>query len=475
MVKQISGAICKFIKGWLQDKNSFECRSFYGETFSLALLYRAKLLDENTKSKLLNSYEKIDKSSSQFHWEFNNYALIDYYNNSGDKSVYKYFKPLVFKNTPCTNWTLLRSNTRLLADIDVELAINEAKNKILIYQLKSGLILDDPGVKSFQYHCFSMAMIGEIYQLTKIDYFRDSFLKGVLFIRNFILSNGETLYIGRGQNQSFGYGVLIYILSMAFKLTGDLTLLGDIELILNFIKDHQRSDGSFPLVFNSAEKSIPEIIDMMNPDYTGWYPYNNYFDYLSFMGFFIAKSVHLLNLFDTSSQRPSKQKSYRDANFIKIIKPKYEAVISRTGGYWTNDMPIPYIISNGKNLTPCYGGEQFQESLYKTSGIPVPFFPKTNKSIRWKSHSFLIGNNLIIISILGLMLRSYKFGENELSVSTFTLSLFKPINIYLTLKNKDIFMFNSKNVEVANEYSSSGVLSCYHTFNRFDKITINIP
>lgn len=33
-------------------------------------------------------------------------------------------------------------------------------------QLPSGLIFDDPGVKSFQYHCFSACLLGEIYRMT---------------------------------------------------------------------------------------------------------------------------------------------------------------------------------------------------------------------------------------------------------------------------------------------------------------------
>lgn len=471
--KNISSSIASFVVSWLEDKQNFECRSFYGESFSLSLLQRTDLLDEMTKNKLMKAYENLDKADSQFHWEFNNYALLDYVRNSKDESIKKYLEPLKFKNTPCTNWTLLRSNTRLKASVDVELAIQEAKAKIDKLQLKSGLILDDPGVKSFQYHCFSMAMVGEIYEHTEDDYFKDSFLKGVLYIRNFILSNGETLYIGRGQNQSFGYGALIYILSLAYKFTEDKTFLGDIEKVTTFLLQHQREDGSFPLVMNGIEKTIPKVIDMQNEEFVGWYPYNNYFDYLPFMGFFIAKAEEVLRSLDTSKIEYRTQKEYRDDNFIKIVKPNYEAVLSKTGGYWTNDMPIPYIVTKGQNITPCYGGEQFQKSLYSQEGVPLPYFERFKKSIRWRAISFFRNNTLWIFSPLGVMKRDYLFEDNYIEIKTKVYSIFSFIHIYLFLRDdilqdKDSFKFDGY------EYSASGKLKKYIDINKISKIRIKI-
>ena len=117
-----------------------------------------------------------------------------------------------------------------------EKAKNTARNKIKRFQLGSGLILDDPGVKSFQYHCFSIAMIGEIYISTNDKIFLKSFSKGIDFILNFILPNGCTLYIGRGQEQSFGYGALIYILSLYFKFFNDTKTISYINIIFNYLQ-----------------------------------------------------------------------------------------------------------------------------------------------------------------------------------------------------------------------------------------------
>jgi hypothetical protein len=461
-IKNTVDSITSFIVSWLSDKQNFGCRSFYGESFSLALLQRADFLDDMTKNKLIKAYEDLDKTDSQFHWEFNNYALLDYLNLSNDNTIKQYLEPLRFKNTPVTNWTLLRSVTRIKADKDIDHAIREAKERIEKFQLKSGLILDKNDDKSFQYHCFSMAMIGEIYEQTKDEYFKNSFLKGVEFIRHFILSNGEALYIGRGQNQSFGYGALIYILSLAFKFTEDKTLLGDSERILDFLTQHQRDDGSFPLVMSGVEKTIPKIIDIHNPEFSGWYPYNNYFDYLPFMGFFIAKAHEVLKGLDINDVQYRKEQQYRDDDFIKIVKSGYEAVVSRAGGYWSNDLPIPYIVTAGKKTTPCYGGEQFQKSLYSLEGIPLPYCDRFKKSIRWRSVSFFKGNSLWIVSPIGIMKREFIFEEKYVDIKTRVYSFFTFKHIYLSLDNdKEVFEGGDNLKFSGYEYSASGKLKKY--------------
>jgi len=464
--------IAKYIKNYINTNNGFASRSFYGETFSLNLLYLNNMLDEKSKMILITNFENIDKTNPEYHWEFNNYALLNYLNISKDKTIKKYLNPLKFKNTSVTNWTLLRSITRLIANKDKDLAIKEAKEKIEKFQLKSGLILDKKDDKSFQYHCFSVAMIAEIYEESKDNYFKNSFLKGVEFIRVFILSNGESLYIGRGQNQSFGYGALIYILSIAYKYTNDKTILGDLDKVYKFLIQFQNEDGSFPLVMNGIEKGIPEIVNIKDANYAGWYPYNNYFDYLPFMGYFIAKAVKVLDKFDTTDIQYKKNTSYKDENFIKIVKPNYEAVISKPGGYWTNDMPIPFIVYKGKSITPMYGGEQFQKSLYNLEGIPLPFCLTFNKSSRWKVVSFFKENILWLISPFGIIKRKYNFFDNEIEIVTNIFSPFKFKNIYLELENRNI-LYGDLKFE-GYEYSASGKLKKYVNFNKQDRIVIRL-
>lgn len=460
---------------YLNQYNGFNSRSFYGETFSVNLLYMNDFLDKGTKKILLQAYENIDKSGLEFHWEFNNYALMHYYRISKDKQIRKYLYPLRFKGTSVTNWTLLRSNTRLFCDTDKNLAVREARSRINRFQLPSGLILDDRGVRSFQYHCFSMAMVAEIFDQTYDEYFLTSFMKGVGFIRNFILSNGETLYIGRGQNQSFGYGVLIYILALAYRYSKDNTILGDIEKVYNFLIQFQRDDGSFPLVMNTTERGIPQEVSVSDPNYPGWYPYNNYFDYLPFMGYFITKAVIVLKELDTSIVTHQVSRDYKDHDFIKIVMPAYEAVLSRPGGYWSNDLPVPFVVNNKRSITPCYGGEQFQRSMYGLKGIPLPYFELIKKSIRWRSLAFFKKNILWLISPLGIMVREYKFQTNEIIINTSVYSFLPYKHIYLFLEKMSHICKETDSMEFEGyQYSASGKLECYSLKGHSSKITIRM-
>ena len=482
----IHNKISTYISSYIKENNGFNSRSFYGETFSLNLLYKNNILDQENKNILLKSFESLDKKDAEFHWEFNNYAFLNYLKDSDDTTVKTYLDPLIFRNVPVTNWTLLRSVSRLIANQDKKLAIKEAKEKINNFQQNSGHIYDKKDDMSFQYHCFSMAMIAEIYEETNEIFFKNSFLKGIDFIRNFILSNGETLYIGRGQNQSFGYGALIYILALAYKYTNDKTILGDLEKVYTFLNKFQNQDGSFPLVMNDSKNNIPKIINPKDTNYIGWYPYNNYFDYLPFMGYFIAKATSVLDNLDLSNVEYKKQVDYEDNNFQKIIKVNYEAVIAKTGGYWTNDMPMPFIVYKGKSITPMYGGEQFQNSFYTLEGIAVPWCRLTKTSFRKYSFSWLGKDSLSILSILGYLKREFNFKEDEIVIDTKILSPFFCRHNYLfksSIIQKDAYTLEDEDFEVISnvplkfftfEYSASGLLKSFRNKDRINKLTIRL-
>lgn len=233
--------ISDYLSNYLSTRSCFGARSFYGESFTLALLSRTSHLTDDLEEKLLLEFKNKDRSDSQYHWEFNNYAMLE----AGRLES----SSLRFKNTPCTNWTLLRSNVRFRCNVDVDVASIEVDKKIKKMQLTSGMILDDPGVRSFQYHCFSAAMLYEIYICTNNNVYLKRFCKAVEFIRNFILPNGDTLYVGRGQQQSFGYASLIYILCGYYSVTKNNSVLGDVENVISLIRKFIRKDGQleFPL------------------------------------------------------------------------------------------------------------------------------------------------------------------------------------------------------------------------------------
>jgi hypothetical protein len=463
-MKQLESIISNSIN-YLQeiiDNDEFlKFRSFYGDSFSLCLMKREAKLNSKTKEKLISRYRDLDKEDSEFHFEFNNYAFFDVFQE--DKEMMKEIFPLKFKNTSCTNWTLLRNCTKLKLNKDDQDIIKETKEKLEFAQDSSGLILDDPGVKSFQYHCFSAAMIGEIYFLTKDEYFLKSFNSAVSFIRNFILPNGKALHIGRGQEQTFGYGALVYILSLSYKINQDSTCLSNIKNILNLLQSEQREDGSIPLVIGAKEPHPAYLVSMSDEKYCGWYPYNNFYDYLPFMAFFLSKANTILKELGVSSLNSVKQSEieYRDSNFIKVVRKEYTAIISKAGGYWSNDQVTPLIYSKGEILSPVYGGEQFQESLYSSIDLGVPFVKGTKLSLRFKSKSFFWKNCLFLFGPLGLYIRRYDFKESSIVMKDIAFS-------FLPLRNT-IYSFNesSKNMNVSINrksysekisYSASGKL-----------------
>jgi len=448
----------KYLTSLVESNEFIKYRSFYGDTFCLALFKREEELTDELESKLVCRYVEYDKNNPEFHFEFNNYALLDSFS---DSEFLKLINPLRFKNTPCTNWTLLRNCSKLKVNSEDDQAILEAKSKIKNLQLDSGLILDDPGVKSFQYHCFSAAMIGEIYLTTQDNFFLKRFNMAVSFIRNFILPNGKSLHIGRGQEQTFGYGALVYILALSYKLKKDQSLLSDIEKVISLLENEQREDGSFPLVLGGREPHPAYLVSMEDEKYCGWYPYNNFFDYLPFMTYFLSKAKTILQESDVEKlmKTESFDRPYRDSDFIKVIKDNYIAILSRPGGYWTNDLISPLIYSKNECLTPVYGGEQFQKSLYSVHDLSLPFYKKI--SLRFKCKSFFIKNSLVVISPLGLFIRKYKFLEKKITMVDKTLSLFpfrNSISELVEMKEKLDVTFSKEVIQQKRSYSASGRL-----------------
>ncbi|CQR46230.1 hypothetical protein BN1058_00483 [Paraliobacillus sp. PM-2] len=355
------------------SRGNFSARTFYAETYFLLTLYQLDKKKYEIEIKdLLKSYCEKDKKYFNFHWEFNNYALQQYYSLSNDEEAYNLLYPLKFKGTKCTNWTMLRGLCRILTKKKYPLGIFEITRKIVKYQDEFGFIRDEKRVNSLQYHCFSMALIAEAYQVTKKDFFKRSFLRAVDFISDFVLSNGTTNYIGRGQEQLFGYGPLLFSLVFAHNLTGDSKYEILARNVYSHLKSFVREDGSLPLVLRKEEQSYPMKIDVNDPNYLGWYNYNNYFDYTCFLAYYLNKAINLYEPDTNLLEDYEIKKRISNKNFYILKGKNYDAVIAAPGGYWTNDLPIPFICYNKVNLTPTYGGEQFGSVLYSPESIPLP-------------------------------------------------------------------------------------------------------
>ena len=500
-INKIVKMIAECLDSIIINNKGFPARSFYGESFAYWLLNSVGTKYTSSIEYLYKSYQVKDKNDPNFHWEFNDYAWINLFKETNEKRLVNFAYPLHFKNTKVTNWTLLRSCTRYHAGIEIDLALQEAIKVLKKYQKKSGLICDQVGVRSFQYHCFSAVMIAEIYELGGGEFFLRRFYHAVGFISKFILRSGDTLYIGRGQEQSFGYGALIYLLALSYKYFQDNEFLALLQKCLSFLMKYQRKDGSFPLVMNKMERGFPLEANPSDPKYPGWYQYNNYFDYLPFLGIFLHKAAKVLS--SVSSENVSlgfiSNKNYRDRDFILFRNNIYEAVLSRPGGnwkgkggYWTNDIPIPYVVCNGKRITPSYGGEQYGNTIYSPEGIPLPLIVKNNEKIsirRNRMWSFFLGNTMIFISLSGILIRHFKFYQSCIVIKDFMIGLKPMYTNYLFEKidcvNNQVFnicngaiIYTSKPMVKINKpcYFWGGILQSLVSCNptRYNKITISM-
>jgi len=441
--------IAHYLDRVISENNGFPARTFYGESFAYWLLglsgeeYRASL------DKLISIYAAKIKKSPEFHWEFNKYAWISVLISTGDSEIRDFALPLRFKCTPVTNWVLLRCCTQIMARHEVDQALQDVRSVLNNHQRASGFIYDDHGVRSLQYHCFSSVLVAEISLLCDDTELRRKFVSAANFIKNLVLNTGDTLYVGRGQQQSFGYGALIYLMALAGFLLKDFRFFRKLERCVSFLSNFRRRDGSFPLVLNDVEKGYTATTDPANPLYPGWYAYNNYFDYLPFLGVMLAKAENILSATVDASKRTSGESfqfeddlsaRYQDADFLVVRRPDYEATLARPGGFWkgggfwTNDLPLPYIVCRKKRITPSYGGEQYGRTLFSPRGIPLPLvqFGKELTSIRdGRIWSFWRGDMMIVLTPKAVLARLFVFGNMEVVVRDILISPFKTHLYYL--------------------------------------------
>ena len=387
--------ITKYLKNAISDGDLNE-RSYYGESFAaLSLLLTEDGKNEPFAETYLKLYKKKDKSVENFHWEFNNYALMKIRAMDKVKDIHTYLYPLHFKGTPCTNWTLLRA-VCLAMEGDIERACEIAEKKIISAQEESGLIKDEENVESLQYHAFSALLLYELYELTGKKSYKERFIRAVYFSSNFVLSNGCSLFIGRGQEQIFGYGCLLYILTQGYLETGSKKMIFCLERVVKYIGSFCNNEGEvpLPLVLNRFEKNSKLTLEATDIRHLGWYPYNNYSDYIAFFCYYLSRTINLIKAAGINEiqeylgeDNTEEYIEFKNRRYLVVKKKKYEAVLAVGGGYWTNDLQFPLIVANERVITPCYGGEQYAESLYSREQSPMP----------WGKISYPYGRGIMLV------------------------------------------------------------------------------
>jgi len=273
-------------------ENGYPDEPSWGYAFTLlaALEYEPQISEKSLAQKALSQLIKQNKTDRNYSWEFVVYAWQRAMKLCGaiEPGIICYGE----KGTRMVNWTLLRQLNRLNSNqkkIRAKLIVWAIRK---FYTLNDGQILDEFKTRSLQYHAFCLFVIVELYKLLQAGYLKRWLINGVKFSLQNTLEDGVALYIGRGQEQIFGYGALIFACEFVlakwpdeFNENHSLVL----EKIIKHLLSFQRANGSFPLVLN-ADQPEPEGVNFKEHRPHGWYGYNTLYDYQPFLAYCLIRA-----------------------------------------------------------------------------------------------------------------------------------------------------------------------------------------
>jgi hypothetical protein len=261
----------------------------YAFTLLASLEMNSKFENNNLAQKSLDHYRKQDKSGG-YSWEFTTYALKRSAALSKTEEIISECE-YKEKGTRMINWTLLRQLNKVYYKKNNILSILLIKVIKYIFTLSDGQILDELKTRSLQYHSFCLFLLAELDETEMHSWVKDWLIKGCLFSVRSIMNDGTALYMGRGQEQIFGYGALLYALEYTSKKY-NLDFDTEIEAVWNRLSSFQRSDGSYPLVLNESFPEKADISYAKNKPH-GWYGYNTLYDYQPFLAYCLLKTAKL--------------------------------------------------------------------------------------------------------------------------------------------------------------------------------------
>ena len=308
--------------------------------------------------QLDRAWNRLKSDPPPTHGELNIYALLHCRQRLGEGAVDALIRRLRPGGRHSANWMLLRavchaSQGPCLSPSRAQLEGRTA----LVWHSRRGFVEDRPGVKSFTYHAFCGALLADLWRLQGFPWAGRAAAQAAALLAPFVMPNGDALYVGRGQQQIFGYGALIYLLEAASAMTGEAQHAQLAHRVFRRAMTFQRRDGSFPLVLREGEEPEPWRPDATRP---GWLSYNRYADYLPFLGCMLLKACLPAGWQAAGAAAPSLgevQPAQAHRDFRVIGMSRYAAVFGVPGGPPTNDLCFPYVCFDGRSIFPCYGRE----------------------------------------------------------------------------------------------------------------------
>ena len=345
--EEVARGIARYLGERQRLDGSFPGPDHYGTAFSLLLWSH---FGELFAAEAERARRRLALEPLQTHGEFNAYALLGCREEMGPSAVDGVLRGVRFGGRHSANWMLLRAVCRAQeGPWRSPMRSGLEARASLLRHARRGFIADRQGVRSFGYHAFCGALLAELWRHRGWAWAGRAAVEAASFLAGFVLRNGDTLYVGRGQQQIFGYGALLYLLEAAGQIGASDEFEVPAERVFAYLRSFRREEGCFPLVLREGEPAEP-----WEPDASrcGWYTYNRYADYLPFLGAFLVKAAR-------AELRPLGQVEVAagSTDFRRWKQDRYEAVIARPGGSATNDMAFPYVCVSGESLFPCYGRE----------------------------------------------------------------------------------------------------------------------
>lgn len=283
--EQCAEKILEYLNKKLDKNNGYPDKTSWGYAFT----YLAGSMSESysgfkLKEKSLEFLKKQDIKDKNYPWEFIVFALKESYSLNGKRILHPGSK-LRKKGTPVLNWRILHIYNKI--QFEKTNFFDEIYLRFLIktHQRKNGLLMDEYLTRSLQYHNFSLFLLLKIYEKKRnYKWLRDKITLATEYSLKHIFSDGTSQYIGRGQEQIFGYGSLIAALKI-FQEIFKKDLDSSIYKLLNKVLKFQKENGFIPLVLrsNNPEKDNESFSSTSKP--SGWYSYNSSFDYLPFLSY----------------------------------------------------------------------------------------------------------------------------------------------------------------------------------------------
>jgi hypothetical protein len=146
--------------------------------------------------------------------------------------------------------------------------------------------------KPIQYHVYTLALLHRIYEMRPGRRLREAILSGTRYFIRLMDPEGCFNYVGRGQEQIFGYAAAVYVLEAAKILDPDSAGFFDLYLkrVWKYLLSFKR-DGHFPLVLNQRQ----------DQERYGWYDYHHLTVYNAFLGLWLGFAHRLRDVGDAGS------------------------------------------------------------------------------------------------------------------------------------------------------------------------------